>query len=64
MCILCGGACGGSVDALMPWLAAGAGIVILKAQAAHGAHKMKNADKTEDEETEVESASEHSPTDS
>lgn len=64
MCIFCGGTCGGSGDALMPLLAAGAGIAILKVRAARGARRNKDAGKSYDKQAEVESASQHSRVDS
>jgi hypothetical protein len=58
MCILCGGACGGAGDSVMPLLAAGAGILVLKVRATAAARKMKNVDAVEDRRTEGESPSE------
>ena len=54
MCIFCGGACGGIGNMLLPTIAAGTGLVVLKIKALRDMHKGhshnqdsdKSADKT------------------
>ena len=45
MCIFCGGACGGVVDAMLPSVAAAASLVVLKVKASKASRK---ASKVED----------------
>lgn len=42
MCIFCGGTCGGVGDSLLPLIAAGAPIVIMKIRCDLQARKLKN----------------------
>ncbi len=63
MCIFCGGACGGAGDMLLPSIAAGAGLVVLKIQAMRASSKGKSREEPQGEEAESKSAPEQNHTD-